>query len=162
VFRAANNIQGIILTPEGDIRTWVISAGVQNIQKNLITALAYLEVADRVAAEHNAAVSADVLNLRTEVRQLRDAVDENSKLLQALVGFLGVIVPGWRNRTEIENGDDMGMHIPSADAIGLVVEIVALQREPGFEHEEVVSMDPPAGTLVARGSTIRVRMNFEG
>ena len=104
----------------------------------------------------------EVRGLRGEVSHLQDAVAESAKLVQALVGFLGVIVPNWRNRTEIEQGDDMGILIPSADAIGLIVEIVPLQLEPGFEHEEVVSMEPPAGTLVARGSTVRVRMNFTG
>jgi hypothetical protein len=169
IFRAADPIQGIILTPEGDIRTWVISSGVQTTHRDLITALAYLDIADRVAAEHDAreaqrfaAATAEVANLRGEVRQLRDAVDEMAKLVRALVGFLGVVVPNWRNRSEIEHGDDMGMVLPSAEAIGLVIEIVPLQREPGYEHEEVVSMEPPAGTLVARGSTVRVRMSFMG
>src|SRR5918995_5380568 len=84
-FRAADSIQGIIRTREGDIRTWVISAGVQGSHKDLITALAYLDIADRVAAEHDAreesrsaAASAELSNLRSEVRQLRDAVAESA------------------------------------------------------------------------------------
>jgi hypothetical protein len=168
-FPAANHIQGIILTPEGDVRTWVISAGVQSSHRDLITALAYLDIADRVAAEHdareeqrNAAINAEVLNLHNDVQQLRDAVEHSASLVQALVNFLGVIVPAWRNREEIERGDDMGLVVPSAESIGLVVEIIPLQLEPGFGHEEVVSMQPSAGTLVARGSTVRVRMNFQG
>lgn len=168
-FPAANHIQGIILTPEGDVRTWVISAGVQSSHRDLITALAYLDIADRVAAEHDAreaqrsaAINAEVLNLRNDVQQLRHAVENSAKLVQALVNFLGVIVPAWRNREEIERGDDMGLIVPSAESIGLVVEIIPLQLEPGFGHEEVVSMEPSAGTLVARGSTVRVRMNFLG
>ena len=56
----------------------------------------------------------------------------------------------------------MGLTMPSAQSLGLVIEIIALQREPGFGHEEIVSMEPEAGTLVARGSTVRVRMNFMG
>jgi hypothetical protein len=126
--------------------------------KDLITALAYLDIADH-----------EMLTLQRQVRELQDqvwrlqgTVTESAKLVQAIVGFLGVIVPNWRNRVQIEHGDDMGIVIPSADAIGLIVEIVPLQLEPGFEHEEVVSMVPPAGTLVARGSTVRVRMNFIG
>lgn len=168
-FPAANHIQGIILNPEGDVRTWVISAGIQSCHKDLITALAYLDIADRVAAEHDAreaqrsaAINAELSNLRRDVNQLRDAVENSSQLLQSLVNFLGVIVPAWHNREEIERGDDMGLIIPSADSIGLVIEIIPLQLEPGFGHEDVVSIEPAPGTLVARGTTVRVSMNFLG
>jgi hypothetical protein len=165
IFRANDNIQGIIHTPEGDIRTWVISAGVQHTLRNLVTVLAYLDVADHAAASQSqqvGAARAEIAALRADVLQLRSDVAENKALLQALISFLGVIVPEWRNRSEIENGDDMGMHLASAESLGLSIEIIALQREPGYQHEEVVSLEPPAGTMVARGSTIRVRMNFEG
>src|SRR5215212_6724008 len=127
------------------------NAAVGDTHKDLITALAYLDIADRRLRS----LPIQVQELRGEVREIRDGVRQ-------LQDFLGVIVPNWRNRNEIEQGDDMGILIPSADAIGLIVEIVPLQLEPGFEHEEVVSMEPPAGTLVARGSTVRVRMNFTG
>ena len=169
IFRAADNIQGIVHTPEGDIRTWVISAGVQSTRKDLTTALAYLEIADRLAAEHDAheaqrtvEIRAMLSTIQNELQQLRGIVREQDSLIKSLVGLLGVFVPNWHNRIEIEQGDDMGMVILSANEIGLVIEIIPLQYEPGFEHEEVVSMEPPADTLVARGSTVRVRMNFEG
>jgi hypothetical protein len=74
--------------------------------------------------------------------------------MHAIVRFLGVVVPAWRDREEIERGDDMGTNITSAEAIGLPVEIIALQRAPGFEHEEIVPREPPAGMLVVRGSTV--------
>lgn len=166
---AANNVQGLFLTPEGDLRTWLVASYVQDSHRDLITALAYLDVADRAAADRsvreaqqNAALNAEISDLRKEVRQLRDTVDASAKLVQALVSSLGVIVPAWHTRKEIEEGDDMGMVMPSAKDIGLVIEIIALQREPGFGHEEVVSMEPEAGALVARGSTVRVSMNFMG
>jgi hypothetical protein len=168
-FRAADNIQGIVLTPEGDIRTWVISSGVQSTHRDLITALAFLDVADRAAAEHEGReaqrvteIKAELASLRQVVGELRDSVEETTKLVHAIAGFLGVVVPAWHNSQEIERGDDMGMSIPSAESIGLLIEIIPLQLEPGFGHEEVVSMEPPAGTLVVRGSTVRVRMNFLG
>lgn len=166
---AADNIQGLFLTPEGDLRAWLIASYVQDSHRDLITALAYLDVADRAAADRSAreaqqsaTLNAEISDLRTEVRQLRDTVQASAKLVQALVSSLGVIVPAWHTRKEIEEGDDMGLTLPSAKAIGLVIEIIALQREPGFGHEEIVSIEPEAGTLVARGSTVRVRMNFMG
>ncbi|MGB3433933.1 hypothetical protein [Achromobacter sp.] len=166
---AADNIQGLFLTPEGDLRTWLIASYVQDSHRDLITALAYLDVADRAAADRSAreaqqsaTLHAEISDLRNEVRQLRDTVQASAQLVQALVSSLGVIVPAWHTRKEIEEGDDMGLTMPSAKSAGLVIEIIALQREPGFGHEEIVSMEPEAGTLVARGSTVRVRMNFMG
>jgi hypothetical protein len=129
---------------------------------DLIMALGHLERLDNLIGALSVQVEEVRRELRGDVLHLQDTVAESAKMVQTLVDFLGVIVPNWRNRTEIEQGDDMGILIPSADAIGLIVEIVPLQLEPGFEHEEVVSMEPPAGTLVARGSTVRVRMNFTG
>ena len=76
--------------------------------------------------------------------------------------FLGVVVPAWHSLTEVHEGDEMGVALLSAAALGLTAQVVALQREPGFAHEEVVRIEPPAGTLVARGSTVRVQVNFEG
>ena len=40
----------------------------------------------------------------------------------------------------------------SAAQLGLVVDIIPLQLEPGFGHEDVVSTDPAPGTFVARGT----------
>ena len=44
----------------------------------------------------------------------------------------------------------------------MIADVIALRREPGFSHEAVVSMDPPPGRSFPRGSTVHVRVNFEG
>ena len=81
----------------------------------------------------------------------------------ALVGLVGaVIIPPWVNKTEVEQGDDMGMHTMSAEQLGLTVEFEIDQRNPSFGHEDVISIRPPAGTPVLRGSTVVVRINLEG
>jgi hypothetical protein len=75
---------------------------------------------------------------------------------------LAAPIPDWPNLTEVNEGDDMGIVRPSAAQLGLTVEIIALQQEPGFDHEQVVSIDPPAGTLAPLTQPIRVTVNFEG
>jgi len=76
---------------------------------------------------------------------------------------LGVRIPEWLTKEEVERGDEMGgMERPSAEELGLIVMFGILQREPGFEHEQVVSISPPAGTLVRPGSTVTVTINLEG
>ena len=75
---------------------------------------------------------------------------------------LAAPIPNWPNLTEVNEGDDMGIVRPSAAQLGLTVEIIALQQEPGFAHEQVVSIDPPAGTLAPLTRLVRVTVNFEG
>ena len=45
---------------------------------------------------------------------------------------------------------------PSAARLGLTVEIIALQKQPGFDNEQVVAIDPPAGTLAPLTRLVRV------
>jgi hypothetical protein len=73
-----------------------------------------------------------------------------------------VVIPEWRTRTEVESGDDMGMVSPPASELGLTVEFEIDQRNPDFSHEDVISITPPAGTMVKRGSTVTIRINLEG
>ena len=107
--------------------------------------------------------------VRTRLDQIEAAVDTlagglaaQQEALDRLVGYLGVVVPDWHSLTEVNEGDEMGGALLSAAALGLAVEVVPLQREPGFAHEEVVRLEPPAGTLVVRGATVRVHVNLEG
>lgn len=90
-------------------------------------------------------------------------LDNIEKTLAALVELAGAaVVPRWTTKTEVEEGDDMGMVAPSAASLGLVVQYEIDQLNPNYGHEEVISITPPAGTLVLRGSTVVVRINLEG
>ena len=85
------------------------------------------------------------------------------KTVEALLTLAGaVVVPAWRTKTEILEGDDMGIVYQSAEALGLTVEYVIDQLNPNFDHEEVISIDPAPGTVVMRGSTVVVTLNLEG
>ena len=75
---------------------------------------------------------------------------------------LAAPIPDWPNLTELNEGDDMAIVRPSATQLGLTVEIIALHHEPGFDHEQVVAIDPPAGRLVPLTQPVRVTVNFEG
>jgi hypothetical protein len=43
-------------------------------------------------------------------------------------------------------------NLKSVAELGIVVAYGITQREPGYAHEDVIAIDPPAGTLVVRGS----------
>ena len=160
--RAWDTVQGIIHTPEGDIRTWALGGGITAARRDLHTALAYLDLADINADEHVKDVRARLHRIEASVDRLEAGAAAQQELLDRVMNFLGVVVPAWHSLAEVHEGDEMGVALLSAAALGLTAEVVALQREPGFAHEEVVQIEPPAGTLVARGSTVRVQINFEG
>lgn len=88
------------------------------------------------------------------------ALEKSVEALLALAG--AVVVPAWKTRTEILEGDEMGVVYGSAEQLGLTVEYVIDQRHPGYDHEQVISIDPQPGEVVLRGSTVVVTLNLEG
>jgi hypothetical protein len=116
------------------------------------------------------AVGATVASLQSALASIQAAsgamgarLDTLERTVASLVELVGaVVIPAWRTKTEVEQGDDMGMWAPSAEQLGLTVEYEIDQRNPNFGHEDVISITPPAGTAVMRGSTIVVRINLEG
>ena len=73
-----------------------------------------------------------------------------------------VEIPPWATKTDVLEGDDMGMVVLSAESLGLVVEFVYDQRASGYDDGQVISIAPPAGTMVPAGSTVVVTVNLEG
>jgi hypothetical protein len=112
------------------------------------------------------ALGATIASLQSalaSVGGLGPRVETMERTVASLVELIGaVIVPPWRTRTEVEQGDDMGIWVQSAEELGLTVEYEIDQRNPAFGHEDVISTTPPAGSVVMRGSTVTVRMNLEG
>lgn len=120
----------------------------------------------------NLAVSGDIQvgsgpnavnGLKDVIAAMDGRIQQLEMQVQALIELVGaVIIPPWMTKTEVEEGDDMGMTTLSAAQLGLNVELEIDQRNPGFGHEDVISIRPPAGTPVLRGSTVVVRINLEG
>lgn len=99
----------------------------------------------------------------SQLQALQERIDEQQETIRALADLIGaVIVPAWRTKEEVEEGDDMGLVSPPASELGLVVEYEFDQLNPLFGHEDVISISPPPGTPVLRGSTVRVRINLQG
>jgi hypothetical protein len=157
---------GILHDAEGDLRKYVIYGGVRQTRRDVYTALAFLNLidlnvvairdrVDQVALEINAPLAARLAALETSCATIAANLDQVMKLL-------GTVVPAWISQEEVESGDDMGMARPSAAALGLTVVFETVRQAAGFGHHDVVSISPPAGTLVAKGSTVTVVINLEG
>ncbi len=108
--------------------------------------------------------------LRNEISQLNTkiaALNSSTENLQVLIAQLMelsdiVAIPSWQTLSEVEEGDEMGLILPSAEQLGLVVEFRIDQRNPNFQHEEIISITPQAGSLVKRGSKVVIDINLEG
>ncbi len=142
----------------GDLTTATVYGAVEAVSTFVWDALGYLEVIEqdtlwtrRRLAETKEAVSV----VQSQIADLRAS-------LERLVDFLGVSIPAWTNKEEVENGDDMGISRPSAASLELTVDFQFDRQVPGFGHEDVISIDPAAGTLVKRGSSVTVTLNLEG
>jgi hypothetical protein len=110
-----------------------------------------------------ASLQAMLASIQGATSLLGDRLDILERTVESLVELVGaVVIPAWRTKTEVEQGDDMGMWAQSAEQLGLAVEFEIDQRNPNFGHEDVISITPPAGTAVRRGSTVVVRINLEG
>lgn len=91
----------------------------------------------------------------TRIDRLEQSIASIAALMNA------VIIPPWKTKEEVEKGDDMGVLYMSADNLGLQVKWIIDQNNPQYGHEEVISIDPPPGSVVLRGSTIQIEINLE-
>jgi hypothetical protein len=163
LIHASDRLAGLVVNPDtgdltNDLLYQTIRAGVVQGYKTL----AYCDLID--LAQEAAGTRLDHIeqSMGSQIGQLQSSVTTLKASLDSLMAFFGVIVPAWTTKEEVENGDEMGMARPSAAEAGLTVTYEFVRQEPGFDHEAVVSTDPPAGTLVTRGSAIRVVINLQG
>jgi len=138
-----NTLDGLTINFNGDYRGGVSIMGDVGVSGDIATGQ---------VASVNAVISA----LQSTITVLQDRVAQ----LAALAGV--VVIPSWRTKTEVDEGDDMGMSVPSAEELGLIVEFQFDQNNPNFADQDVETISPPAGTLVSRGSTVVVVINLAG
>lgn len=73
---------------------------------------------------------------------------------------MSAVIPAWQSLAEVSGGDDTGGLPLSAASLGLKVDVVAVQGQPGFIDEQVVSIEPAPGTLQRLVDPVEVRINF--
>jgi hypothetical protein len=110
-----------------------------------------------------ASLQSALASIQTTIGEMAPRVDTLERTVASVVELIGaVIIPPWRTRTEVEQGDDMGIWVESAEQLGLAIQYEIDQLNPNFGHEDVISITPPAGSVVMRGSSVVVRINLEG
>jgi hypothetical protein len=139
--------------------------GLRKVSSFVWDTLGYLDVIDleqAAAKQLQVDQAAQIAQTQQTLNSLQSQVSEMRTSLDTLIGFFGVTIPAWTNKEDVENGDDMGISRPSAASLELTVEFAFDRQVPGFAHEDVISIAPPAGSLVKRGSTVTVTLNLEG
>lgn len=149
---------GVLHDAEGDVRKYILFNATRSARKEIYTLTAYADLIDLNVAD----LKDNAERIESKLSTLQQSFDAMNGTLQQLVNLFGAIIPAWINKREVERGDDMGIVRPSAEDLELIVEFESVRQAPGFGHEDVVSIRPPAGTLVKRGSTIAVVLNLEG
>jgi len=166
------DIIGVIHNGEGDLHAFVVFDAVREVWKQLYTTTAYADLIDANVVsiqEQTTGLQPALADLHTRVNSLQQtcaSLQQTCASLAAsvaqIVSFMGVVIPAWTSRKEVEQGDEMGVARQSADALGLKVVFIDDRQVPGFSQDDVVAIDPPAGTLIARGSTVTVTLDIEG
>lgn len=118
------------------------------------------------------AVKSALESIQIELESIKRTSSSRIDLLEttvaSLVELIGAsVIPPWKTKTEVEEGNDEaalggGPATLSAEALGLIVDFAFDRQDPGFQHEDVVSIEPVAGTAVKPGSTVKVTVNLEG
>ena len=147
------------------MRGYVVYGAVRHAHRDLYTGLAYLDLIDLNVLALRDRIDQLALQqqqLVASVATLQASCATIAASLEQMMSLIGAVIPAWTNQEEVESGDDMGMVRPSAAALGLTVVFETVRQAAGFGHHEVVSISPPAGTLVAKGSTVTVVINLEG
>ena len=70
----------------------------------------------------------------------------------------GRVVPPWRTKMEVEEGDSMGLLYPSAEALGFEVEWTWVLDHPVLSQGDVISIDPPPGSVARVGTRLQIRV----
>jgi hypothetical protein len=157
-----NAANGLLHDSDGDLRVHIAVNQVVNARRELYLALGYLDLIDLNVVTLDDRFNQFVQQNNDKLASLKTSTDSLVTSLEKVIGFLGSVIPQWLTQEEVENGDDMGVTRLSAADLGLTVVFETVQNASGFGHQDVVEIRPPAGSLVARGSTVTIVINLEG
>jgi hypothetical protein len=153
---------GLTINFAGDYPGGVMVTGNLAVAGNLALS-GELSLAGTALGATLASLQAALTSVQRSVDEAVSRLDTLERTVASLVDLVGAaVVPPWRTRTEIDEGDDMGILYRSAEQLGLLIEYEIDQANPNFAHEEVISITPPPGSVVMRGSTVVVRLNLAG
>lgn len=150
--------KGVTHNPDtGDLTNVIVFQAVAHLSTFIWDALGFLDVIDQQQTEaQQRAVAQDIqiAALQRDIEELKNLLGPVAQVAQSL----GVAVPDWRTRDDVENGRADMVDVLSAKQAGLLVTFNVVQ-ELGFDVRGIIRIEPPTGTFVARGSEVIVTVN---
>jgi hypothetical protein len=155
--QANDPIKGIVHHPDGDLCTWVVSSQLHSLGGYIWDVLGYLDVQDQQQLETLQLVKA--LQLKTDMLQLALTTLTNKlEPLLEIAQSLGVTIPDWRTKDDVENGRPDMVDVLSATQAGLRTTFNVVQ-DGAFAPRQIIEMNPATGTFVAKGSEVVITVN---
>jgi len=141
----------------GDLTDATVFHSVAFLSAFLWDALGFLDIIDQQqteAAQRATNHDVQIAALRQDVKELKALLAPVAQIAQSL----GVTVPDWRTRDDVDNGRPDIVDIPSAKQAGLLVTFDVVQDQ-NFPQRAIIRIEPETGTFVARGSEVVVTVN---
>jgi hypothetical protein len=107
-----------------------------------------LDLSDAALARLNHQIGVDLERI--------ERLERSIETLAKLAG--GSVVQPWRTKMEVEEGDSMGLLYPSAEALGFEVEWTWVPDHPVLGQGDVISIDPPPGSVARVGTRLQIRV----
>jgi hypothetical protein len=169
IWRAASHASGRIVDAHtGDMTVEAAYITVVAVWGDVYRTLAFADILDSEAKANSRTlrkIGDSTRRLETSVERLEAALSSLSQRAEAvrdavdgLIEVSGAVsIPAWTTTEEVEHGDDMGMVHQSAHELGLTV-VYSPEWNPAADIREVLWTNPPAGSVVRRGSTVHVEI----
>lgn len=151
-------LKGLTHNPDtGDLTVATVFHSVVLLSTFIWDALGFLDIIDQQQTEaqrRNAAKDIQIAALLQDVAELKMLLGPVVQIVRSL----GIAVPDWRTRDDVENGRSDIVDVLSAKQAGLLVTFDVVQ-DLGFDVRVIIRIEPPVGTFVARGSEVVVTVN---
>lgn len=158
---ARGTLKGLVHFPDagGDLTNATLSSQIHVLSGFVWDTLGLLDIID----QQQVLADSKIASLQQQLNTITDKLTNLTNILGPLAQIaqsLGVTVPDWRNKADVENGRPDMVDVLSAAQAGLRVTFNVVQ-DNGLPHGEIISMEPAVGTFVAKGTEVLITINDE-
>jgi hypothetical protein len=160
--QSVGELSGVLVNPNtGDVTVSAVARRQIGIVAFLWDALGFLDIIDQQQAQFQqqaAAQNAQLSVLQQGLLQLQSQLQALQANMDTVLSFMGVWIPLWTVKSDVLTGISFltGIPVPTAASLGLIIEFVPSGTVGGLIPGSIIRIEPPAGTFVPRGSTVKI------